>query len=178
MNDNEGFTLIELLVVITIIGILAVTVTTAYIGVLRKSARSEAYSNLQNLRLLEEQFYAENGRYTANLGVNGKDIVTRDANLDVFWDTINDADIEELKGFRPGNDSNFVYWVVQNVRLPNAPAVPFNPANVIAQNFAAVPPDPPCFVAMARGIDGTRVGQRGGEPEDLFAIDCFNNRNF
>ncbi len=61
--NNRGFTLIELLIVISIIGILSIVAVTSYIGVTLKAARSEAYSNLGNLRLLEEQFYAETATY-------------------------------------------------------------------------------------------------------------------
>ena len=61
--NKKGITLIELLIVIAIIGILAAIAVPAYIGQQRNAARTEAYSNLQNLRLLEEQYYAENGCY-------------------------------------------------------------------------------------------------------------------
>lgn len=33
----------------------------AYVGQQKKAARTEAYANLQNLRLIEERYYAENG---------------------------------------------------------------------------------------------------------------------
>lgn len=79
--DKRGFTLIELLVVIAIIGILAGIATTAYIGSAKKAARSEASANLQSLRLLEEQFFAENARYTASLGAAGNTVAIRDANI-------------------------------------------------------------------------------------------------
>ena len=66
--DKKGVTLIELLIVVAIMGILAMIAVPAYIGQQKSAARTEAYSNLQNLRLLEEQFFAENARYTVNLG--------------------------------------------------------------------------------------------------------------
>ena len=40
----------------------------AYIGQQKSATRSEAYTNLQNLRLLEEQFFADNGVYTTDMG--------------------------------------------------------------------------------------------------------------
>lgn len=64
--NKKGFTLIELLITVAIIGILAAIAIPAYVGQQKKAARSEASTNLQNLRLLEEQYFAENGRYAPN----------------------------------------------------------------------------------------------------------------
>ena len=61
--DKKGVTLVELIIVVAIIGILAMIAVPAYIGQQKNAARTEAYSNLQNLRLLEEQYFAENGSY-------------------------------------------------------------------------------------------------------------------
>ena len=161
-EGKKGFTLIELIIVIAILGILAAIAVPSYIGQKRNAARSEAYTNLQNLRLLEEQFMAENGRYTINLGNAGTSAATRDANLDLIQDTANDADIDELRGFRPGAGTLFSYRIVQNFRVDTPITNP--PTWATAQN--------PCFVAIASGVDNTPVA---GE---LFAIDCNNNRNF
>ncbi len=64
--NKKGLTLIEILIVVAIIGILAAIGIPGYIGQQRRAARTEASTNLQNLRLLEEQYYAENGRYAPN----------------------------------------------------------------------------------------------------------------
>ncbi len=101
--NKKGVTLIELLIVVAIIGILAVIAVPAYIGQQRNAARTEGYSNLENLRLLEEQYFAENGRYAPN--------------PDATWTykgTFGTADsgIEDvLPGFRPGEaiSLNFTY---------------------------------------------------------------------
>ena len=62
--DKKGFTLIELLIVIGIIGILAGIAIPMYVGQQAKAARTEASTNLQNLRMLMEQLYADQGKYT------------------------------------------------------------------------------------------------------------------
>ncbi|PNX50303.1 MAG: hypothetical protein BV458_13465 [Thermoplasmata archaeon M9B2D] len=149
MNDR-GFTLIELLIVIAIIGILSAVATTAYVGTMKKAARSEAYGNLETLRLLQEQFYAENGDYApSRVGT---------ANIQV-----------DLPGFKPGNSTNFNYEIVTQpgVGLPALPPIPYDNSTAALPDAAA-----PCFIAIARGIASTRVDG------DAFAIDCMNNRNF
>ncbi len=67
--NKKGFTLIELLVTVAIIGILAAIAIPGYIGQQKRAARTEAYTNLENLRLLEEQYFAENGCYSRVAGV-------------------------------------------------------------------------------------------------------------
>ena len=127
--DKKGVTLIELIIVVAIIGILAMIAVPSYVGHQKRAARTEAYSNLQNLRLLEEQFFAENGAYTASAA--------------------NVAAIQALlPGFRPGTGLNFDYAITQNVALTPPVAVPYGGATV-AQT--------PCFVAIATGAAGSRV---------------------
>lgn len=171
MKKERGFTLIELLVVIAIIGILAAVATSAYVGVTKKAARSEAYSNLNSIRLLEEQFFAENACYEPLVGgvcPAGNNIYNYTATIPPAANTIEGV----LQGFRPGGCRNcpapyglsFTYRIKQNVALPpGVVPVPYNNAEV-AQT--------PCFVATATGFAGTRVAG------DVFAIDCNNLRNF
>jgi prepilin-type N-terminal cleavage/methylation domain-containing protein len=102
-HSNNGFTLIELLVVVVIMGILSAIAVPAYLGYTKKAYRAEATSNLQSLRLLEEQYYAENASYTpSKSGL---------------------ADIHSvLKGFNPGADSQlkYDYAITQNFSTTGA----------------------------------------------------------
>ncbi len=150
---KKGFTLIELLIVVAIIGILVGIAIPTYIGQQRRAERSEAFSNLQNLRLLEEQFYAENGTYTAPAGqVAGAD---QPGNVAIIQGS--------LRNFRPGTatDLSFSYQIVLNVRI-NTPVA--NPPITVAQT--------PCFTAIATGNANKRVA---GE---IYVIDCNNIRSF
>src|SRR4030042_2623922 len=127
--NKKGFTLTELLIVLAIIGILAMISVPAYVGQQKRAARTEASANLETLRLLEEQFLAENGIYTASAA--------------------NVAAIQALlPGFRPGTGLNFNYAITQDVALGPPIPVPYDGATA-AQN--------PCFVATATGIAGSRV---------------------
>jgi len=155
--DKKGFTLIELLIVIAIIGVLAAVAIPAYIGQQKRAERSEASSNLESLRLLEEQFFAENGSYTPSLGTTAKD---NPGNVAVIQ-TGGGVPANALPGFRPGNITSFSYWIIQNFQITNAGA---NPPTTAALT--------PCFVAFAAGNTGKRVNG------DVFAIDCNNVRNW
>jgi prepilin-type N-terminal cleavage/methylation domain-containing protein len=106
-KNKKGFTLIELLIVIAIIGIIAAIAIPTYLGVQKKAAFSEAKSNLESLRLLEEQYFAENGCYYST----GSPAVCTDTTFN-YNDTPGVADngIEDvLPGFRPGHNENLMY---------------------------------------------------------------------
>jgi len=149
--DKKGFTLIELIIVVAVIGILAMVAVPAYVGQQKRAARAEAYSNLQNLRLLEEQFYAENGDYSQTVGDTGAD-----------KDNITSIQaVTGFSGFKPGSNLSFSYQIIHDQRINTPVAVP--------PTYSAATP---CFIARATGNTGSRV--RG----DVFAIDCDNNKNF
>lgn len=127
MTNNKGLTLIELIIVLAIISILALVAIPGYIGQQTRAARAEAFTNLESLRLLEEQFFAENGAYTPDLGACAAD------------NPGNIATIQgSLPGFQPGTGLNYSYCIEQDTALAGG-----------AQN--------PCFRASAFGNTGTRV---------------------
>lgn len=110
--NKKGFTLVELIIVIAIIAVLAAIAIPAYIGQQLRAARTEAYTNLEALRLLEEQFFAENGAYTVTTGT-------------CAVDNDNLAAIQVvLPGFRPGTGLNFSYCLEQNIDLLAAARTP------------------------------------------------------
>ena len=151
--SKTGFTLIELMIVVAIIGIIAMIGLPAYIGQQKRAARTEANSNLQNLRLLEEQFYAENARYTISLGACAKD---KPGNvLQIQQGGAAPDPTNALPGFKPGPGSglSYSYCLEQNIKLDGTALTP-------------------CFRASAYGNTGSRV------INDTFQIDCNNNRNF
>ncbi|MFZ3065939.1 MAG: prepilin-type N-terminal cleavage/methylation domain-containing protein [Nitrospirota bacterium] len=164
----KGFTLIELLVVIAIIGILAAVAVTAYIGVQRNATRSEAYTNLDTLRLLEEDFFADNNCYRPLVANACPAAATTYAGTAA----IQGGAPPFLTKFQPGVGTNYTYQIiVQNtVQLPNPVPIPY--AGTTAAFTLPNNPTPSCFIATATGNAGTRVAG------DVFAIDCNNNRNF
>lgn len=143
--NKKGFTLLELLIVIAIIGLLAVIAIPGYIGYQRRAVRTEAFSNLEALRLLEEQFFAENNRYTVSLGTCAPD---QPGNVATIRTGGGDA-TNEIPNFRPGSGGSFSYCIEQNINVNGA-----------AQT--------PCFRASAFGNTTSRVN---GE---VLRIDCNN----
>ncbi len=164
--NKKGFTLIELLIVIAIIGILAAIAVPGYIGQQKNAARTEAYTNLQNLSLLEAQFFADNGRYTLIIGTtNSKDNL---GNVQKIQAGGSPADpTNALPGFRPGAGLNFSYWIVNGRQITNA-----NILDGTNTGTAAVAAPAQCFIAFAQGNTVGRV------PNETFAIDCNNVKNF
>jgi type IV pilus assembly protein PilA len=71
-QKSKGFSLIELLIVVAIIAFLSAISIPSLYKFLAKSKRSEAYITLRSLYMAERAYWAEHGKYSANLdGSNG-----------------------------------------------------------------------------------------------------------
>jgi len=148
--NKKGFTLVELLITIAIIGILAGIAIPTYVGMTRKSARSEASTNLQNLRMLLEQYYADRGCYyqegTPLVCTNKADIEykathgTADSGLEDY-----------LPGFKPGALASLNY--TYKVTTTGATAIAFS-ATATAKANSRVDGDAVCSIDQ----NNTRVG--------------------
>lgn len=166
MKGNKGFTLIELMIVVSIIGILSATAIMAYIGQQRRAAQLEAKTNLMNLRLLEEQFFAENGRYTKSLGTTGAD---QPGNINIII-TGGGDDKEALRGFRPGSTLSFSYVIETGIDIAGT-------AN--AQCFRATAQGNATAYRYSGADYGAFVSAGGSRVQgDRYRIDCNNTRDF
>lgn len=153
IRTSFGFTLVELLIVLAIISVLVIIGIPAYTGQQKRAARTEAYTNLENLRLLEEQYFADHGEYVPPKGASGAD---QPGNIAIIQDNTNG---DGLPGFRPGDPAilQYSYEIRQNASITSQ-----------ANSSTATP----CFLVIATG----NTGGRGAG--DSFMIDCNNQRNF
>lgn len=147
--NKKGFTLIELMIVVAIIGILAAIAIPGYLGMQTRAARTEAYTNLENLRLLEEQYFAENGCYYRTGALPG--VCTNATRAGTAQIQTNSSGNPFLTRFNPGTSLQFDYEIT---------------------TAGAAGATATTFIATARGKANTRVD---GE---TFTIDNNNNRNF
>jgi prepilin-type N-terminal cleavage/methylation domain-containing protein len=154
LRGQGGFTLVELLVVIAIIAILASIAVPLFLGQRTKAMRGEAMTNLEAIRLLQEQYYAENGVYAPSAGGTLGDCdFDKPGNVDTIRG--------ELPGFKPGTGTEllFSYCIVQNKALKT-------------DDLTTLIDNSPCFTARAYGNSGYAIeGQ-------LLSVDCLNNKNY
>lgn len=64
-NKTTGFTMVELLVVIAIISILAALAIPQFAAFRTKSYNTAAETDLRNLKILMDSYYAEHDQYPA-----------------------------------------------------------------------------------------------------------------
>lgn len=149
---SGGFTLVELLVVMTIIAALAMIAVPMFLGQRTKAMRSEALTNLESIRMLQEQNYAEYGEYADSAGTCAQD------------NPNNIGDIQgELPDFKPGSGDNlfYSYCIEKNKAV--------NPSDLMGALVA----NTPCFAARAFGnsnyvnVDGTEL-----------RVDCNNVKSY
>lgn len=133
--NKRGVTLIEMLIVVAIIGILAAVAIPGYVGQQRSAARTEASTNLQNLRLLEEQFFADRGIYAP---------ASAPLSRDYLGTAAADNGIEDiLPGFRPGTETDLSY--TYRITVPAANSTTFT-ARAIAKAGRRVAGDAVCEI--------------------------------
>ncbi len=114
-KNKTGYTLIEILIVLAIIGILASIAVPLFLGQRTKAAYTEAKTNLESIRLLEEEFFAENNCYFRDAAnACATTMLTYNGTL------ADDGGIEDfLPAFTPGAEADllFIYTLtIQTVR--------------------------------------------------------------
>jgi type IV pilus assembly protein PilE len=68
MQHKKGFTLVELMVTVAVVAILAGIALPSYNDYVLRSKFVEATGNLADLRVKMEQYYADNRRYSSDVG--------------------------------------------------------------------------------------------------------------
>lgn len=69
--SKRGFTIVELIVVITVIAILATIVIVSYSSVQKSSRDSQRKSDVTQVKIALEKYYADNGQFPAVCSADG-----------------------------------------------------------------------------------------------------------
>jgi prepilin-type N-terminal cleavage/methylation domain-containing protein len=154
LRRDTGFSLVELMIVVAIIGILSAVALPTFRDYVLKSRTAEATEFLGVIRLREESYRAEFGRYCPTLPTSGNDVTAIPANLvpatpgEDDQEFLSTAEWQQL-GARPSGSVRFGYGVAAGAPADIPSGLGWNSANA---DF--------WFVAQAVGdLDGdtTRV---------------------
>jgi prepilin-type N-terminal cleavage/methylation domain-containing protein len=101
MKKHAGFTLVEMMIVVAILGVLGAIAIPMYSSYVESSRTAEGKSNLQQLRVLQEQYFSDNGEYAAKGATLKYDTAATTISLP--------AATAPLPGFKPGAPSKLNY---------------------------------------------------------------------
>ncbi len=83
-KTQQGFSLTELMIVVAIVAIIAAIGMPSYRNYARQAKRADAYESITTIANLQERFFTENNRYTANATELGYASNTPDSN-EGYW---------------------------------------------------------------------------------------------
>ena len=89
MNGRQGFTLIELLIVLVIVGVLTAIAIPQFSSVRERAYYAAVRSDLKNLAVQQELYYADNYKYTSSLAdldfVQSEDVTVTPTGTETGW---------------------------------------------------------------------------------------------